>query len=146
MNHINVATGVLGRRQLLMGLGATALSACTSRAQTPSVPRVETANDPLSQFRLFADDGSDKWLQHLRAPQSSGGPNVLALSGGGEDGVFGAAALVGWSASGKRPEFDLVTGISTGALIAPFAFLGQDHDDDLRRVFTEHDAGGRPAA
>ncbi|MDX2484549.1 MAG: patatin-like phospholipase family protein [Pseudodonghicola sp.] len=76
----------------------------------------------------------------MGTPQSSGGPNVLALSGGGEDGAFGAGALVGWSVRGDRPDFDMVTGVSTGALIAPFAFLGSDHDDDLRRIFTEHDA------
>ena len=50
--------------------------------------------------------------------------NFLALSGGGSDGAFGAGILAGWTASGKRPEFDLVTGVSTGALTAPFAFLG----------------------
>src|SRR5262245_20709958 len=49
--------------------------------------------------------------------------NLLALSGGADDGAFGAGLLVGWSQRGDRPEFDLVTGISAGALIAPFAFL-----------------------
>ena len=48
--------------------------------------------------------------------------NLLALSGGADDGAFGAGLLVGWTAHGDRPEFDLVTGISAGALIAPFAF------------------------
>ena len=48
------------------------------------------------------------------------------MSGGGENGAFGAGLLCGWSAPGTRPTFDLVTGISTGALIAPFAFLGPD--------------------
>src|SRR5512147_503903 len=50
----------------------------------------------------------------------------LAISGGGEDGAFGAGLLVGWSAAGTRPQFKGVTGISTGALTAPFAFLGSD--------------------
>lgn len=135
---------LLGRRSLLMGLGATALSACSSRVQIPLKTRVATDNDPLSRFRLFADDGPDEWLKHLHPPQSSSGssdgPNVLALSGGGEDGAFGAGALVGWSARGDRPDFDLVTGISTGALIAPFAFMGQDYDEVLTRVFTQSDA------
>src|SRR4029453_8573541 len=48
--------------------------------------------------------------------------NFLSLSGGGDKGAFGAGLMVGWSASGQRPEFKLVTGVSTGALIAPFAF------------------------
>jgi predicted acylesterase/phospholipase RssA len=61
---------------------------------------------------------------------------LLALSGGGDAGAFGAGLLVGWSAQGTRPEFKLVTGISAGALIAPFAFLGPQYDDVLRSVST----------
>ena len=64
--------------------------------------------------------------------------NFLALSGGGSDGAFGAGVLGGWTAS-KRPEFDLVTGVSTGALTAPFAFLGPKYDGALKKVFTESD-------
>ena len=63
--------------------------------------------------------------------------NFLALSGGGSDGAFGAGLLGGWTASGTRPEFDVVTGVSTGALTAPFAFLGPKYDPALKRVFTE---------
>ncbi len=64
--------------------------------------------------------------------------NLLAISGGAEDGAFGAGLLVGWSDSGTRPSFDLVTGVSSGALIAPFAFLGREHDDQLREIFTRY--------
>ena len=60
----------------------------------------------------------------------------LAISGGGDDGAFGAGLLNGWTASGTRPEFDIVTGISTGALAAPFAFLGPAYDAALRQAFT----------
>lgn len=63
--------------------------------------------------------------------------NFLALSGGGDDGAFGAGLLCGWTASGQRPEFKVVTGISTGALIAPFAFLGPKYDAVLKAVYTE---------
>ena len=52
----------------------------------------------------------------------------LAISGGGDNGAFGAGFLNGWTASGSRPEFKVVTGVSTGALIAPFAFLGPGYD------------------
>lgn len=62
---------------------------------------------------------------------------LLAVSGGGENGAFGAGLLCGWSEQGTRPTFDLVTGISTGALTAPFAFLGPDYDPQLRAVYTE---------
>lgn len=63
--------------------------------------------------------------------------NFLALSGGGSDGAFGAGVLGGWTASGKRPDFDVVTGVSTGALTAPFAFLGPKYDAALKEVFTQ---------
>jgi predicted acylesterase/phospholipase RssA len=64
--------------------------------------------------------------------------NLLAISGGAEDGAFGAGLLVGWSDAGTRPVFDLVTGVSSGALIAPFAFLGREHDNQLREIFTKY--------
>jgi predicted patatin/cPLA2 family phospholipase len=60
----------------------------------------------------------------------------LALSGGGENGAFGAGVLCGWTAAGNRPTFKLVTGISTGALLAPFAFLGTEYDPQLKAVYT----------
>ena len=62
--------------------------------------------------------------------------NMLALSGGADDGAYGAGLLVGWSEAGDRPQFELVSGVSTGALIAPFAFLGSDYDAELERVYT----------
>ena len=65
----------------------------------------------------------------------------LVISGGGDDGAFGAGLLVGWSERGDRPQFDVVTGVSTGALSAPFAFLGRDHDGPLRRIYSESAAG-----
>src|SRR5450759_3052442 len=64
--------------------------------------------------------------------------NLLAISGGAEDGAFGAGLMVGWSDAGTRPIFDLVTGVSSGALIAPFAFLGREHDNQLREIFTKY--------
>ena len=62
--------------------------------------------------------------------------NYLAISGGGANGAFGAGLLIGWTATGKRPEFSMVTGVSTGALTAPFAFLGPDYDDEMKEVYT----------
>ncbi|MEJ0096240.1 MAG: patatin-like phospholipase family protein [Methylocella sp.] len=71
---------------------------------------------------------------------SQGGvlPNAhyLSLSGGGDKGAFGAGLLVGWTAHGDRPKFKLVTGVSTGALTAPFAFLGSEYDAALTDVYT----------
>jgi predicted acylesterase/phospholipase RssA len=72
---------------------------------------------------------------HMRSSPVS---NLLAISGGAEDGAFGAGLLVGWSDAGTRPTFDLVTGVSSGALIAPFAFLGRERDGQLREIFTKY--------
>ncbi len=64
----------------------------------------------------------------------------LVLSGGGENGAFSAGLLKGWSEAGTRPDFGIVTGVSTGALIAPFAFAGATWDDALRQAYTETSA------
>ncbi|MEB8386678.1 patatin-like phospholipase family protein [Rhodobacteraceae bacterium KMM 6894] len=91
----------------------------------------------FENIRFFADSPNEDlspFLSDFR-PSPTGHPTYLALSGGGQDGAFGAGVLVGWSESGTRPQFDLVTGISIGALIAPFAFIGSETDGDLQRVF-----------
>lgn len=62
--------------------------------------------------------------------------NFLAVSGGGSNGAFGAGILNGWAESGTRPDFKIVTGISTGALIAPGAFLGAVGDKIVKDVYT----------
>ena len=66
--------------------------------------------------------------------------NYLAISGGGAEGAYGAGLLVGWSDLGTRPEFTMVTGVSTGALTAPFAFLGKKYDDELKLLYTTLDS------
>lgn len=66
--------------------------------------------------------------------------NYLAISGGGSDGAFGAGLLNGWTEAGTRPTFKIVTGVSTGGLIAPFAFLGPDYDEELKLSYTTIDA------
>ncbi|GMG81540.1 patatin-like phospholipase family protein [Paralimibaculum aggregatum] len=84
---------------------------------------------------------ADSVRQRFRE-ESAGGRTIhhvsLALSGGGPDGAFGAGLLAGWTARGDRPEFQVVTGVSTGAIIALFAFLGPDHDDTLREIYTTY--------
>lgn len=63
---------------------------------------------------------------------------TLALSGGGSDGAFGAGVLAGWTKRGDRPEFEVVTGVSAGAIIAPFAFLGPSEDEKLHVIWTQY--------
>jgi hypothetical protein len=86
--------------------------------------------------RFWADSEKD----FLAALPTTPGP-WLALSTGGGDGAFGAGLLNGWSESGRRPEFSVVTGVSTGALMAPFAFVGSAQDAGLKRAYTEYNAG-----
>ncbi|WP_189369140.1 patatin-like phospholipase family protein [Tateyamaria omphalii] len=81
----------------------------------------------------------DDLTRALKQRGNRTGLNILALSGGGPDGAYGAGVLNGWTATGERPEFDIVTGISTGAIIAPFAFLGPDYDASLTRFYTKTD-------
>lgn len=61
--------------------------------------------------------------------------SILSLSGGGADGAFGIGVLSGWSERGDRPQFSVVTGVSTGALIAPFAYLGPKYDAELKEAY-----------
>lgn len=75
-------------------------------------------------------------IARARRASRDGSLDVLALSGGGAGGVFGAGALVGWTASGTRPQFEVVTGVSTGSLVAPFAFLGPTWDGKLEEAYT----------
>ena len=87
---------------------------------------------------VMADAPKAEALTPLAAEKHPPVSNLLAISGGAEDGAFGAGLLVGWSDAGTRPVFDLVTGVSSGALIAPFAFLGREHDGQLREIFTKY--------
>jgi hypothetical protein len=68
--------------------------------------------------------------------------NILAISGGAAGGAFGAGVLVGLSRAARRPKFEIVTGVSTGALMAPFAFLGSDWDGRLTEAYTGGHAAG----
>lgn len=101
-----------------------------------------------ADVRYWGDDGSSvlrDWLdpadERLAAccPAILDRPhNYLVVSSGGVDGAFGAGLLVGWTAAGTRPEFQIVTGVSTGATIATLAFLGPEYDDSLRQVYSSY--------
>ncbi len=93
-------------------------------ADHPSKSLTKSAVESFKQERATYDD------EFLKKPVA-----LLALSGGGDNGAFGAGILCGWTEHGTRPRFKLVTGISTGALIAPFAFLGSEQDANLK-VYT----------
>jgi predicted acylesterase/phospholipase RssA len=85
----------------------------------------------IDDARVWGDSAAD--FSRLLPP--NGGP-WLAISGGGSDGAFGGGVLVGWTQSGNRPEFAVVTGVSIGSLLAPHAFLGPRYDEEVRKNFT----------
>ena len=129
------------RQQLLVRLFAF-LAAMFILVGCSSLPRTAyTASDAasstvldLSELRRYADEPASAFKADVNsraAPLS-----YLALSGGGADGAYGAGVLNGWTAAGTRPRFSVVSGVSTGALIAPFAFLGPACDATLRDVYT----------
>ncbi len=95
---------------------------------------VVSLNAGSSSARGFLPDDA---LRRLRAAATDGTLDILSLSGGGAGGAFGAGALVGLSRLGRRPQFEMVTGVSTGALIAPFAFLGPAWDPQLLEAFSD---------
>jgi hypothetical protein len=115
-------------------------AALTQQAVIPGMPdaryRVGIDNEALQREAI---DSVRREQAHLASTGHRGTlpPAVfLAVSGGGDHGAFGAGLLNGWTAAGDRPELKLVTGVSTGALIAPFAFLGPAYDDQLKRFYT----------
>jgi hypothetical protein len=129
------------RRQLLVRLCAL-LSATFILAGCSSLPRTTyTASDAasstvlhLGELRRYADEPAAAFKPDVNS--RTGPLSYLALSGGGADGAYGAGVLNGWTAAGTRPRFSVVSGVSTGALIAPFAFLGPAYDATLREVYT----------
>ncbi|MEO0681104.1 MAG: patatin-like phospholipase family protein [Pseudomonadota bacterium] len=143
-------------RRLLPLLALALVGACGSAAREPvAEARIERAapygipgvvrtwgdsNDAADVAALKTDLLARAELMHADAI-ASGAPlteTALALSGGGAAGAFGAGLLAGWSERGDRPEFDIVTGVSTGAIIALFAFLGPDYDAQLREFYTQY--------
>ena len=90
-------------------------------AAIPGIADARAWGDSASEFARLLPQASGPWL---------------AISGGGSDGAFGGGVLAGWTQTGTRPEFAVVSGVSIGALIAPFAFLGSRYDDAIRQNFT----------
>ena len=127
-----------------------AMTGCATAPERNPVPAdltLEAAIPGIPEARFWGD-AWPKWSedefytlseQQLRAEFQAafGRPHTyLAISGGGANGAFGAGLLVGWSDRDTRPEFTIVTGVSTGALTAPFVFLGRDYDWVLKEVYT----------
>lgn len=96
--------------------------------------------DPIRFWASNDDAKYQKWGASMAAQRQAASlplpKTLLALSGGSDKGAFSAGLLNAWSRRGDRPTFDIVTGVSTGSLIAPFAFLGTSEDADIKTIYT----------
>jgi predicted acylesterase/phospholipase RssA len=112
----------------------------TTRAIIPGIPNarywVGVEIESFARDVLAAREREIAWRQRQGQGSELPPASLLAVSGGGDKGAFGAGLLNGWTDAGTRPEFKAVTGVSTGALIAPFAFLGPEYDPILKEVYT----------
>ena len=142
---------LIGLAGILVGVALGCNLSVRQDRPVPLPPGVEPSDLIDRDYKLEAENPlaaeelqeAEKQIRQFLAKEMKGKEptdkerkNILVLSGGGSLGAYSAGLLVGWSASGTRPEFDVVTGVSTGALIAPFAFLGPDFDELLRREYT----------
>lgn len=138
---MRMSTGLLaslfGLRRTAVLASAVLLAACANIERIPYTQQEQqlAVIPGIPEARVWADDPSTA-QKPLVAPRARERPVILALSGGGADGAFGAGLLNGWSQRGDRPRFTVVTGASAGALIAPFAFLGSEYDAVLADVFS----------
>jgi len=109
----------------------------TTRVGIPGVPNARFWGDEWPRYSLERFESlSDTDMRREFAAVYEQAHAYLAISGGGANGAFGAGLLRGMGDVGQRPQFTMVTGVSTGALTAPFAFLGKEYDDELETVYT----------
>ena len=130
-------------------LAATFSAGCASAPErelsvaSPTFAALPNGYDPLNPTQLapaYAAVSSNSGENAIRQLERRHGRplNILSLSGGGQNGAFGAGFLIGWRESGRRPSFDVVGGVSTGALLATHAFLGTPADDaTLEEMYTK---------
>ena len=148
--------GVTGLQKLIT-LAIVVVCGCASPQRLPPLPlalAAEASPFAIANVRYYPETDGKKLealgrlsLERERRAITAKAENAklppasfLAISGGGDNGAFGAGLLCGWSARGDRPQFKLVTGVSTGALSAPFAYLGRDYDHALTQVYTTTNA------
>jgi predicted acylesterase/phospholipase RssA len=134
---------------IVVQFGAVACATLTRQpAEPPALVAEAVPAVPNSRYLVWRETATfaEEARQTARRRQAwlaTNGPqghaptlSMLAISGGGDSGAFAAGLLNGWSAEGTRPEFEVVSGVSTGALIAPFAFLGPKYDPVLKSFYT----------
>lgn len=138
----------MSQRFLVLFLGLLLLGACAGGPRSSFELQDRQAARPMGlsstdryPIRVYLDEARRVALfrQAFRegVPRGPDGVlDIITLSGGGSNGAFTAGLMLGWTESGGRPDFEVVTGVSTGALAAPFVFLGADWDDELEEAYT----------
>ncbi len=124
------------RAALSITMASALIAGCVSRPQESREIRTLL---PMEAVDIKADANEALGRNHASAKAEiadDGAYTVLALSSGGADGAFGAGVMKGWTQSGQRPEFDVVTGVSTGALMSVLVFLGPRYDQTLEQLYT----------
>ncbi|TPG07322.1 hypothetical protein EAH88_12805 [Rhodanobacter glycinis] len=132
-------------KPVFLMLGLLALAGCQTAPRRPAPPDLIGTATPVgfppsvrlvtTDLRTFTALAPD-FFSGIRAAATDGTVDILALSGGGSGGAYGAGALAGMSRAHTRPQFEMVTGVSAGALLAPFAFLGSAWDVRMQQAFT----------
>ena len=137
-------------RSVLLVLAAVVLTGCVTgggvrdsavpdaiaeMAAVPGSPRPTVTTPDVDPIRYWGDEAAETAEGFTFTAGDDGTVDYLSLSGGGINGAYGAGFLVGWTQRGDRPDFEVVTGISVGAMIAPMAFLGSQYDGRLAEVF-----------
>lgn len=135
-------------RLALVACLVLATGACVSGERSSFGPEARLGAIPMGlvtpdhePYRFYLDDPAQVAVFEARLRAGipigpDGHLDLVALSGGGSNGAFGAGVVAGWTTSGARPDMEVVTGVSTGALAAPFVFLGPDWDDELAEAYT----------
>ena len=119
------------------------LSVAATVVGFPATDKIRYYPQDPGDSKLLEQEFVDSWERERAylalSPQVGALPpaSILSISGGGDNGAYGAGFLNGWTQAGTRPQFKFVTGVSTGALIAPFAFLGPAYDHVLKSMYTE---------
>ncbi|HEX4767808.1 MAG TPA: patatin-like phospholipase family protein [Lichenihabitans sp.] len=126
---------------LMVGLGLSGCASTDPRVQYTSEEAVAAEIPGMSNVRFYADGPAADFARFRRDVFAAAAARhepvtFLALSSGGSDGAYGAGFLKGLSESHQRPQFTIVSGVSTGALMAPFAFLGPAYDGTLEDLYT----------
>jgi predicted acylesterase/phospholipase RssA len=144
MRRVPVFVGAWSNLIVICVLVALLLNGCTAPAR-PNYTASEAGRAQIIGFeniRAHPDDPrpSKSEYDSWRPVTDKDKPAMLAISGGGAGGAFSVGVLSAWSELGNRPSFEVVTGVSTGALIAPFAFLGPNYDQRLRGLYLSDQA------